>query len=362
MKNYQHTTKTIKHITEIFPLCQQTCQRYTFYAFCIVLILFPVIQYNENGFNFLQWDLLLITGILTFLFGLRMVADIRVRFEFTLLRLISRNIFIIKDNDTKSLLQSIEKNAQRWAQIGGLLAALAIIVAFFVALVGNYLWQSVLLGVAETLGAYIAGNMMGRIASYGQLAQILEKESVEIEVNPLHVDDVAGLKPIGDFFFYQAMIAAIPAIFLAIWWFLFPIWPRDYSHWEQSYLALLIIAIIIEILAFIIPVWFFHRIMLRKKNKWIKKADSLSNDISDLLLQSESSQTTVDKNTLSEKIKTMKQRYWLIENMTTWPVDINTKKRFRLNNFLLLMPLFGDIAKHSLDWKHIAAIFKQFVA
>lgn len=361
MEEYKHI-KPIKRFIDTLPLCQNTCQHYTVYTFWTVLMLLPILQYYENGVNFLQWDLLLITGMLTFILGLRMIAGIKDRFEYTLSRLLTRKIFIIEAGDKNQLLQHIEENAQNWARIGGLLAALAMIVAFSAALLNNYLWQRALLGVAETLGAYIAGNMLGRMASYGQLAWVLEKESIVIKAKPLHVDGVAGFKPIGDFFFYQAMITAIPAVFLATWWFLFPLWPRDYSHWEQAYLALLIIAILIEILAFIIPVWSFHRIMLREKERWLEKADGLSNDISELQFLSESDLPSETKNSSPEKIEALKKHYWLIENMTTWPVDINTKKRFRFNNLLLFIPLFGDIAKRSLDWKHIMAIVKQFGA
>jgi hypothetical protein len=73
------------------------------------------------------------------------------------------------------------------------------------------------------------------MASYGQLGWHLNSEPVEVLVQPSHVDGVAGMKPLGEFYFYQAMVVGIPAVFLAVWWFLFPIWPRDYSHWEDSY-------------------------------------------------------------------------------------------------------------------------------
>ncbi len=55
-------------------------------------------------------------------------------------------------------------------------------------------------------------------------------------IDPLHVDGVCGLKLVGEFYFYQAMITALPAVFRAVWWFIFPIWPRDYRRWEELYL------------------------------------------------------------------------------------------------------------------------------
>ncbi len=183
----------------------------------------------------------------------------------------------------------------------------------------------------------------------------MKKESVKIMLQPTHVDGVAGLKPIGDFFFYQAMVTAIPAIFLAAWWFLFPIWPREYSHWEDPYIILLSIAILIEILAFLIPIWSFHRIMICEKKKWLEEADRLSNEITAIEHTLESGQSLMQ----SEQIEEMKKYYWSIENMAIWPVDIKTKRQFKLNNILMFIPLIGDIAKRSFDWKHILAILKQ---
>lgn len=355
-----NTSKSKKRFIDAFPLCHKSCQRYIIYTLWLILILLPIYQYYYYRFEFLQWDLLLFTGVVAFILGLRLVADVRKRFELTLSRLMIREVLKIGGEEKNKFFDQLEENAQDWARIGGIMAAVAIIGAFVVVLLQDFFWQRALLGIAETLGAYIVGTYLGRMASYGQLGWQLEKESVEIEMQPLHVDGVAGLKPVGDFFFYQAMIVAIPGIFLAVWWFLFPIWPRDYSHWEQAYPALLSIAIVIEILAFLVPIWSFHRIMHSEKTKWLEAADRLSNEISEIQCVSESGQPLETKKIQPEQIEEMRKRYWSIENMSTWPVDIKTKRRFRLNNILLFIPLLGDIAKRSLDWKHILAILKQF--
>lgn len=344
-----------KHFIDLLPLCQASCQRYIIYGLWSILLLLLLYQYYLFDFNFSQWDLLLLTGVLTFILGLQLVVDVRKRFERTVSRLYVREVLKIGKKEKDELLKRLEENAQNWARGGGIIAALAILGAFLVAL-GQ---QQPLLSIAEVLGGYLAGTHLGRMASYGQLGWQLEKESVEIEVQPLHVDGVAGLKPVGDFFFHQAMIAAIPAIFLAVWWFLFPIWPRDYSSWEPVYLALLSIAILIEILAFLVPIWSFHQIMHNKKNEWLDAADLLSNEIREIQHLSESGPTLKAEDIQHKNIEELEKLYWAIENMATWPVDIKTKKRFKFNNILLFVPLLGDIAKRSLDWKHILAILKQ---
>jgi hypothetical protein len=346
-----------KNFLDAFPLCHNSCHQKIIYALWLFLILLPFYQYYYFQLDFAQWDLLLFTGIMTFIFGLNLVADLNQRFNLTLKRLLIRRI-IKFEGEEEWFFDRLEKHAQYCARIGGIIVAFAILCAFSIVLINNFFWQRVLLGVIESFGGYIAGTYLGRMVSYGQLGWQLKKEAVKIEVQPSHVDGVAGLKPIGDFFFHQAMILAIPAIFLAVWWLLFPIWPRDYSYWENIYLLLLSIAIFIEILAFFVPVWSFHRIMVSEKEKWLKRADKLSNEINEIQSVLDSDRPWEAQNIQHEQVEMMRQCYWSIENMTTWPVDTKTRSKFRLNNLLLFIPLLGDVAKRTFDWKHIVSIFK----
>ncbi len=341
------------------PLCHESCQTHIIRALWLLLALFSVREFYFFGPEVTHWDLLLLTGILTFILGLRMVADLPRRFELTVQRLVTRGVLGLRGDEREQFFDGIERHAQDWARIGGVLAALAMAGAFAVALIQGFYWSRALLGVGEVLGAYIAGTYLGRMASYGQLGWQVQRPSIEIVVQPTHVDGVAGLKPVGDYYFRQAMIAGLPAVFLAAWWFLFPIWPRDYTHWEEPYLALLSVAIVVEILAFLIPIWSFHRIMLREKAKWLARADQLCMEISELERIPESGEAWKTKSVRPDQIEEMRNDYWCIENMATWPVDVRTRKRFRLSNVLLVIPLLGDVAKRSLDWKQVLDVFRE---
>ena len=316
--------------------------------------LLPLHQYLKHGDEIWQWDLLLFTGVLTLILGLRVVAGIRYRCERLLMRLNTRKVLNLNPEQQAGLLADLEQDAQTWARVGGLMAMLAIFVSFAVVLLEQFSWQQLAQGLAQTLGAYVVGTLLGRMVSYGQLARQLKRKAIAVEIQPLHVDEAAGLKPVGDFFFHQALIAMIPAIFLALWWFLFPIWPRDYSHWEQPYIALLSIAILVEVLAFLLPIWLFHHLMQQQKQQCLQDADKLSNDIAELQMRLEA-----DK---ADKIEMLQKQYWAIENMRTWPVDIKTTQRFRWHNILLIIPLVGDIAKRNFDWPQMLTLFNQWLA
>jgi hypothetical protein len=352
----------VHRLIQLLPLCNNRCREYLITALWIFLLIYPVHQYYYFKNEFTQWDLLLFSGVATFIVGLRIVADVPVRFRETIARLQKRQVLNLGSMSREELFQQLGEAGNLWARVVGLLAALTVAAAFVYALIISPDWQRALLGVAEVFGAYIAGTYLGRMASYGQLGRSLQKMNLPVKVDPFHVDGVGGLKPVGDYYFFQAMIVAIPAFYLAIWWFLFPVWPRDYGHWDDAYLGLMSGALVLVILAFLVPLWAFHQIMVRQKEDWQDVADTLSNEIGELQRSMESSASGDEKELVTARIEDKIKRYWEIENMVTWPVDIKTKRRFRLNNILLFVPILGDITKRSVDWSEVLKIFKSLGA
>ena len=344
---------------DLLPTCNTTCHRNNIFALWLFLFFLPFHQYYYFQFELTQWDLLLFTGVLTFILGLNLAEGLNKRFLFTLNRMITRGIIKIDSQEKKIFFKQLETHTQQCARIGGIVVAILLLGSFVVVLINDFYLQRAVLAVAESMGGYIAGTYLGRMVGYGQLGWLLTKKSIKVEAQPSHVDGVAGLKPIGDFYFHQASIMALPAIYLAVWWLLFPIWPRDYSHWEDAYLVLLSISIGIEILGFLVPLWSFHRIMVHEKERWLKKADELSCKINAIQSVPDADRHGNTEKPPREQVEMMRKYYWSIENMPIWPVDIKTRGRFRLHNIFLFIPLIGDIAKRTFDWKHILSVLKQ---
>jgi hypothetical protein len=358
MKSSSSSSFIVRCIS-IFPLCGRACRRCIHFILILLLILLPFHEYYQYRFELTQWDLLLFTGLGALILGLYLAGSVDVYFTRTVERLLARGSLKLNAQESARFFDQLEVNARNWSRGVGVVVAVAMLVAFAIALSQDFTWPRAVLGIGETIFAYVAGNHLGRMVSYGLLGWQLKSRKVEVVVQPFHVDGVAGLKPVGDFYFYQAMVAAIPAIYLAVWWFLFPVWPRDYTHWENAYLVLLSIALLIEILAFMIPIWAFHRVMTGAKETWLEEADRLSSEICDLERRKESLQQPELKEALSAQIEVKTQRYWAIERMQVWPVDMKTKKRFKLNNVFLFIPLLGDIAKRTIEWKDVIELFKR---
>ena len=283
-----------------------------------------------------QWDMLLITGLLALLLGLVYVRHIDEWFEMTVRRLVDRRAIAMNEGGASDLLERINRSATLWARAMALAAALALGVAFFMSLLEDFRPEKALLMIPEVLGAYLAGSYLGRMASYGRLGRVLHDRGVELHLRPDHVDGAAGLKPVGDFYFRQAMVAAIPVAFLGIWVVLFPFWDR-YADWGRPYLFLLVVALALELLAFIAPMLSFHRAMMSKKNQLLSEADRISREIETLRATPIESDAGADAR--SARVEVLKTRYWAIENMPVWPVDLSTRRRFGRANLILALPL-----------------------
>ena len=205
------------------------------------------------------------------------------------------------------------------------------------------------------IGGYVAGRVLGRMVAYGFLGRLLINRGVEFNVQPEHIDRAGGFKPFGDFFFFQAMLVALPALHLSLWSILIPLWPyNDYSRWLGVYLSLLPIVILFVIFSFVMPMLSVHTIMKRKKMWFLKIADEASREILELQQKLEQPKATEERRRIDDQLRVMTQRYHDIEKMATWPAGFNTIRLFGANSLALAFPLVIQLAKATGIWKEIA--------
>ncbi len=76
----------------------------------------------------------------------------------------------------------------------------------------------------ETISAMIVGRFVGRGIFYGFLGKQMAIDGVRINMIFGHSDHAAGLRPIGDFYFFQATATALPVLFFAFWVLMMPVW------------------------------------------------------------------------------------------------------------------------------------------
>ena len=326
---------------------------------CIFAILCIDIFWQKELLLF-EWDLF-ISGFLTLLVGVWLSAGITGKFEDTLTRLLDRGVFQVTEEELLELRIDIGDRARVWARRSSVLVALAILFAFLVA-GGIVYWVNkvnltildvfahIPLVILEVLGGYIAGNYLGKMALYGTFGWVLRNKGIPFIVQPGHLDGVAGLKPLGDYYFFQALITALPATFLAAW-LLIMLFRLDetYSAWQKPYMGLLILAIAFEIFAFLAPMWYFHQEMQKQKMTLVKDADIMSKNITKLKTQLIDTQNATQYDLIKDQIAQMTRHYLDIESMPVWPIDTNMRRRFTLGNLALFSPLLGNLVERIIQ-------------
>jgi hypothetical protein len=366
-------------------------ERYFTIALGLILGLYSVYQFLLYGLQLSDWDFMFISGAATLIFGLQLPQGIPQRLDATLVRLVDRGALQIAGDKLSGFETGLKARAEAWAHKSGLLLVGAILLAFAVAFglrldqissfrdlqTGSLARQSVLqflepivpiidisqpviLTIVGVLGGYVVGRHLGRFVLYGRLGALLEAEGARLNVLPGHLDGAAGLKPVGDFYFFQAMLAAVPAIFLALWWLIIPLWPK-YAEWRGPYLGLLAIALTFEVLAFLVPLWSFHKEMQAQKSELFQKADELSQRIVEIQAELAQLDAEEPRKVLKDQLSYLTEQYWAIEQLPTWPVDSKTRRRFTFNNVALFLPLISKFFELSDPWRRFVDLIGVFL-
>jgi hypothetical protein len=256
--------------------------RYHAYELSFFFLAFLAIVFSHLYFrvDFSHWDLLLMSGILTALLGLWLVKSIPKKINNTLTRLLHRGVIQLDPAREAHLRKELKERAAIWAILSGELVSIVILISFIVKNGLPYPIAQIPLTIFEVIGGYIVGRHLGIMASYGRLGHWLKKQGILVQVKPGYPDGAVGLKPVGDFYFFQAMLLALPVLYLFIWWLIMPLWSK-YEGWRNIYLGLLPVAITFEVISFLVPVWFFHREMQTQKAVLLREADILGHEISD---------------------------------------------------------------------------------
>jgi hypothetical protein len=303
-----------------------------------------------------DWDWLWLSGLATLAVGVLLAQAVPVRLERMLRRLAARGALASDEAERSALVSCLDRRARSWGLWTGLVVSLALVLAFAVADVLVQKWG---LAVLEAGLGLLAGQYLGRMAAYGTLGMLLERRGHRLQVQPGHIDRAAGLKPVGDFYFYQAMLTALPAMFLATWWLLIPIWPyAEYRHWSESYLLLLPLAIGLEVLAFLLPMWWFHRQMAEQKARLQEAADALSHQIAVFQRELGTCEDDARRRGLKDRLDSLTRQYWDIEHMPTWPVDLGRWRQFGASNLALATPLIMEYLGPGGIWQYLVKLLQ----
>jgi hypothetical protein len=320
----------------------------------IVLILTGLNELNLFGADARRWDWLFVTGIIAFLVDLRVSLTLPEKMHETLGRLATGRMLSATPEEHRDFERDLHRASKGTALAGAAILVPVVVIAWTVArgLVFPYLTTM----TVEAVLAVPVGLCIGRTVGYGLLGRRLTRSGFTITADPEHLDGASGLRPVGDFYFFQAMLLAVPASFLGAWWVAIPFFGDRYGEgWRHAYAGLLAFVLLCEILAFLMPLRSFHLIMRREKQRLFAEADLIGHQALEVQRQLRTTAKEDELKGLEDRLGRLTRRYQAIEKMPTWPVSVRVRRRFTLNNLILLVPVLAqalgapDSLQHLLD-------------
>lgn len=209
--------------------------------------------------------------------------------------------------------------------------------------------------VAQPLLGLLLGFVAWRMAITGVKVWQLGKK---FGLNPRigHPDMCGGLESMGNLCLLNAVILAIPAIYLGAWVMLVNYQPykNQYANYYVGLQSgLLAVPILLSTISFFLPVWSAHQIMLAKRREERLKLGALGIRMKTLEeklknLSASSAEEIDNCQKISREIESLHQSYNQIWNAPTWPFNAGILRKFALAQ---VVPLLGltNLGKPILD-------------
>ena len=294
---------------------------------------------------------LMFSGTISFMCGVELAKGISKKFREALNHLINCQIIQVNNQDYfniinnkeywKNFIKDFDKERNRFGHIIGVIISIIMFLAFLY--VGNLAFNrkteiehfvinlhlGIIVAILETIGGYVVGYYLGHMIFNGILVKKMSQKKIILNPVPGNIDNFNGIKPLIYFYFYQGIIAAIPALFIGCWWFLMfsdrfkSNWLKS-DFWVKPYLVLLTVGILIQLLILIIPFYFLHQKLKEAKKKYSVETDEISNEIDLLKLRLiTGTKSNEDYELLKDQIAELTKRYWDIKKMKIFFVDTN---------------------------------------
>ena len=354
-------------------------------SFTAIVAVFTAYQlalnFHAYRFAWACWDYMLISANCSFIAAMVLVLSLTRRFDASLRQLRLNNALVMSDDDVVDLKDRTRQRARTIELLSGLLIGTMVLGSFifvfgeFIATIwttwrmnqlpsgGWALAEFGLFVVISVVSAGIAGLFFGRLTRYGMLASVLSDDHERLRVIPGHFDGACGLKPIGDFYLFQAILLAIPILWLGAWWawiipqykgLVCPVTQQPqmlFAEWRGPFFVQWLVVLGYFFMGFVRP--FFklrQRIRATRLSLVRDEAPRLEQEIlaghgrEAVLGPAHAARSEDDRERLS-------RRLWSINTMGDWPMDSATLAKYRsllLGEVLLplgahLLPRIGNL-------------------
>jgi hypothetical protein len=184
----------------------------------------------------------------------------------------------------------------------------------------------------------IVGAFFGRLATYGLAASVLADPGTRLTIRPTHFDGANGFRPLGDFYLYQAVLTAVPLLWLAAWAYFYP----PYAAYQQAvcgipaipwftwqaYAQWLVVACFAYV-GFVRPVLALRRRLSAARAELIaERLPALEFQIAGLRQRLEEPFSEGARSSFEARMQELAREHWAIRNMRVWPMDAGTLRKY----------------------------------
>jgi hypothetical protein len=190
------------------------------------------------------------------------------------------------------------------------------------------------------LSGAVAGAFFGRLATYGSMAAVLADPQTPLNIRPGHFDGANGLKPVGDFYLFQALLTAIPLTWLLVWILILPWYhsaecfaggdPAFTERVRWQFYGQWIVVAAFTYLGFIRPVLRLrHRLTQVRASLMQDRIPLIEGEIAQLKSTLIAGAPDAERRSAVEtRIHDLARERWAIRHMSRWPMDRATFSKY----------------------------------
>jgi len=247
-------------------------------------------------------------------------------------------------NSIKNLKRSAENLARKWAIVSAIICTVSVILIFLFVFNSRF-FDKYLLVISSAVAGYFGGLGLGRAAAYGRLGHLMDGLGLSIAVVTGHPDRVGGMRPLGNFYLYYGVFPLTAVLWLSIWWVIIPAFGSlsRYSAYQLPFFGLWLVALAFLVVICVLPMLHFRRLMQQQKR-------ALTNDtllgpmIGEARSELAAAELPVKIQAAHENLERLLRYKTDIEELPTWPLAPDIRRKFTVGNMLLaVVPFSADI-------------------
>ena len=178
----------------------------TVLGFWVLLIIIKEIFFNNWYFQ--KWDFLFITTYLIFFMIIFLAVRIPEEFRLTLDQLMKRGVLKL-NLDEKHLDLFLRQRENTWGRPCGVVLGIIFLIIDLKANGFGFDVFNLIVNLVDMISAFWVGYYLGVIGLYITFF-LLPESKVSIKVYPGFMDQAAGLRPLGEFYFKKALLFFVP--------------------------------------------------------------------------------------------------------------------------------------------------------